>query len=75
MKDDLVSSGDEGRGKRRYFLGELQTSFEPRDSEFGNELWVISKYPNMNKIVLGSKTRGSETSQYPEEKKAKRFPE
>ncbi len=36
MKDDLVMPGDEGRGKRRYCLGELQTSFDPKISEWGN---------------------------------------
>ena len=36
MKDDLVMPGDEGRGKRRYCLGELQTSFDPKISEWRN---------------------------------------
>ena len=46
MMDDLVRWGDEGRGKHRYFPGELQTSFDPGDSEWGNSSRFISGYPS-----------------------------
>ena len=70
MKADLVMPGDEGRGKRRYCLGELQTSFDPKISEWGNPPWVISGYSNLKfKIGLGSDTQRIETSKYLVEKK------
>ena len=41
MVDDLALEGDEGRGKLRKCLGELQTCFDPRISEWGNPARVI----------------------------------
>ena len=70
MKDDLVMPGDEGRGKRRNCLGELQTSLDPKISEWGNPPWVMSRYPCLKfKIGQGGDTQRIETSKYLEEKK------
>ncbi|MFT5207293.1 MAG: hypothetical protein ACI9CF_001043 [Candidatus Omnitrophota bacterium] len=35
-KDGLAPTDDEGRGKLRYNLGELQTNIDPGVSEWGN---------------------------------------
>ena len=40
--DDLALVGDEGRGKLRNCLGEPQTCFDPRMSEWGNPVRVMS---------------------------------
>ena len=40
-------------------------------SEWENPLRVIPQYPALNQIGVGSDTKGSETSQYLEEKKEK----
>ena len=63
MKDALVPTGEEGRGKLRKAAGICK-----RDS--------IRRYPNgttrqgEDLSHRGSETRGSETSQYPQEKKS-----
>ena len=42
---------------------------DPRISEWGNPVGVMSNHSRMNSIVRAEGTRGSETSKYPEEKK------
>ena len=48
--------------------GEPSTGFDPWISEWGNPL--VYQYRRMNSIVRRSDTGGSETSQYPKEKKS-----
>jgi hypothetical protein len=43
-------------------------------SEWGNPAGVMSGYPLAEYIGLRRRTRGSETSQYPEEKKSREIP-
>ena len=65
MVDASTLKSDEGRSSLRKVSGSWQASFDPGISEWGN---LIPR----NGIVLtqvGSLTWGSETSQYPEEKK------
>ena len=45
-------------------------SFDPAMSEWGNPITLIGDYFAMNQIVTKSYTWGSETSQYPQEKKS-----
>ena len=66
MEDALTPKGDEGRGKTAKCFGELFVSFDPEVSEWGNPIRVMSYYSD----YVGMHTWGSETSQYPEEKKA-----
>jgi hypothetical protein len=72
--DALALRGDEGRGRRRYASGSGQTRFDPMISEWGNPAGVMSGYPLAEYIGLRRRTRGSETSQYPEEKKSREIP-
>jgi len=44
----LVLQADEGRGDRRNVSGELHTSDEPEESEWGNPSRVMSGYPSLN---------------------------
>ena len=50
-------------------FGERQTRFDPKVSEWDNPMEYPSMIDRMNKIVRQGDTRGSETSQYPEEEK------
>ena len=43
-------------------------------SEWGNPAGVMSRHPLAECIGLGKRTGGSETSQYPEEKKSNEIP-
>ena len=72
--DALALRGDERRGRRRYAPGSSQTCFDPVVSEWGNPAGVMSRHPLTEYIGLGRRTRGSETSQYPQEKKSKEIP-
>lgn len=72
--DALALRGDEGRGRLRYAAVRSQTSFDPRISEWGNPAEFILCYPLTEYIGLGRRTRGSETSQYPKEKKSREIP-
>ena len=47
----------------------MQTIFDPQIPEWGNLLRLKIGVSRCEFIALGSKTRGSETSQYPKEKK------
>jgi hypothetical protein len=51
-------------------LGELQASFDPGMSEWGNPAGVISRY-----FRKEEPTRGTETSHYPEEEKSTEIPQ
>ena len=51
-------------------FGEPSTGFDPEVSEWGNPAGVKSRHRRMNQIVRWSHTRGSETSQYPQEKRS-----
>ena len=42
--DALVDSGDEGRGKLAKMLGEAQTGFDPRISEWENPPRFMPRY-------------------------------
>jgi hypothetical protein len=72
--DALAPGGDEGRGRLRYASGSRQTGFDPEISEWGNPAGVMPGHPLAECIGLRKRTRGSETSQYPEEKKSREIP-
>ena len=71
-----ANGGCLGAGKRRrtwqaaISLGEVQTTFDPGISEWGNPPRFIARYPLTESIGRRRLTRGTETSNYPEEKKA-----
>ena len=73
--DALAPRGYEGRGGRRNAPGSRQTDFDPEMSEWGNPAGVMSRHPLTEYIGHWKRTRGSETSQYPEEKKSREIPE
>ena len=50
--------------------GEPSTGFDPEVSEWGNPAALTGGHRWMNQIVRRSDTRGSETSQYPQEKRS-----
>ena len=62
--------GDEGRGWLRKAPGSCQPDVDPEVSEWGNPPLRIAAVPRPEFIGPEERTRGSETSQYPEEKKA-----
>ena len=61
--------GDEGRGWLRKASGSCQPSVDPEMSEWGNPARLIAALLPSEFIGWKERTRGSETSQYPEEKK------
>ena len=65
MKD--VVSCDKPRG--------AETSVDPWISEWGNPHRVMSVEPGAEHIGLRQQTRGSETSQYPQEEKSTEIPQ
>ena len=56
--------------KTATILGEPSTGFDPGVSEWGNPAPLVGCDRRMNKIVRRGHTRGSETSQYPQEKRS-----
>ena len=66
----MAPRGEEGRGKTAISDGELLTSVDPSISESGNRHRVMSVCPLAEFIGRGKRTRGTETSQYPQEKKS-----
>ena len=72
--DALAQRGDEGRCRLRKASGSRQAGFDPEVSEWGNPAGVMSSYLLAEHIGLEKSTRGSEPSQYPEEKKATAIP-
>ena len=71
--DALASAADEGRGHATKRLGELRASIDPRESEWGNPARVIPRHGWAESIGSVEVSGGTETSQYPEEKRT--FPE
>ena len=73
--DALAPVAEEGRGRLRKAVGSCLPSLDPRMSELENHVWhTIQLQPEHIGLVEG--TGGIETSQYPEERKAKlRLPE
>jgi len=67
--DALASVGDEGRGVTAISSGEPLAGYDPEISEWGNPSRVIARHRRVNQIARRGDTGGSETSQYPEEKK------
>ena len=70
--DALAIRGDEGRCRLRKASGSSQTCFDPEVSEWGNP-------PDLSGIVnwihrLTRRTRRTETSKYPQEKKSTEIP-
>jgi hypothetical protein len=69
----LAARGDEGRGSLRNVSVRWQTTFDPAMSEWGNPpnvSWVsCTEY-----IGVRKRTRRTETSKYPEEKKSIEIP-
>ena len=66
--DALVPAADEGRGHAAKCSGEALAAGEPEVSEWGNPPGVIPGH----RFDAGG-TRGTETSQYPQEKRG--FPQ
>ena len=66
--DALASGADEGRGGLRYASGSRLTGCDPRISEWGDPARVNVVSPAPEYIGCVEVTRGSETSQYPQEK-------
>ena len=69
MVDALALRGDEGRGWLRNASGSCQPSVDPKMSEWGNPALRIAASLFTEYIGGEERTWGSETSQYPEEKK------
>ena len=70
--DALAVRGDEGRCSLRKGSGSRQTDFDPDMSEWGNPPacgYLFTEY-----IGIERRTRGTETSKYPEEKKSIEIP-
>ena len=67
--DALAPVGDEGRGVTAISFGEPLAGYDPETSEWGNPSRLIAGHRRVNKIARRGYTGGSETSQYPEEKK------
>ena len=67
--DALASGADEGRGSLRYASGSRQPDFDPGISEWGNLAPFMGCRRLLNEIGRLVGTRGSETSQYPQEEK------
>jgi hypothetical protein len=62
--DALALDADEGRGHAAKCSGEALAASDPEISEWGNPPGVMAGYP-----CKGEGTGGTETSQYPEEKR------
>ena len=73
MTDALAADGDEGRGKRRYSTARRRRPVT-RGSPNGATPQGDPCDPGPNQIGPGGDTGGSETSQYPEEKKSNESP-
>jgi hypothetical protein len=56
-------------------FGEPQAGVDPEIPEWGNPARVIPGDPRAEFIGAGRRTRGTETSQYPEEKKSIEIPQ
>jgi len=54
-------------------FGEPPAGFDPEMSEWGNPAWVMPGDPPLNSIGGEEVSRGTETSQYPEERKSTRL--
>ena len=67
MVDALGEGGDEGRGQAAKSCGEVLATCDPQISEWGNPTRI--KFVLSHCKTMRGDTRGSETSQYPEEKK------
>ena len=70
----LALGADEGRDEHRYASGSCKQA-DPEISEWGNPLPVMRQYPFFEFIGNGRQTRGTETSQYPEEEKETSIPQ
>ncbi len=71
--DALALEGDEGRGKLRYASGSGKHTLIRRFPN-GATQSALGGLPYTEYIGIWSDTRGSETSQYPEEKKSTEIP-
>jgi hypothetical protein len=69
----LAARGDEGRGSLRKVSVRWQTTFDPAMSEWGNPP-VIRQVSCTEYIGVRKRTRRTETSKYPEEKKSIEIP-
>ena len=68
----MAVRGDERRGSLRKASVRWQTTLDPEISEWGNP--PLRRYSLSEYIGLGRRTRGTETSKYPEEKKSTEIP-
>ena len=73
MTDALAADGEEGRGKRRYSTARRRRPVT-RGSPNGATPQGDPCDPGLNQIGPGGDTGGSETSQYPEERKSNEIP-
>ena len=72
--DALASGAEEGRRRLRKASGSCQPSCDPGMSEWGKPDWSHVQSPLPEHIGQEAGTRGSETSQYPQEEKTKVIP-
>ena len=72
--DALALGDDEGRGRLRKAPVSRQAGFDPGVSEWGNPAGVNAQLLRSEHIGPAERTRGIETSQYPEEEKATAIP-
>ena len=70
--DALAITGDEGRASLRKGSGSWQWSFDPDMSEWGNPA-LLGSLPAEH-IGWVERTRRTETSKYPQEKKSTEIP-
>jgi len=70
--DALASGGEEGRRSLRNAPSSWQASDDTGMSEWGNPVRVMPDYPPSTRGV--GPTRGTETSQYPQERKSNETP-
>jgi hypothetical protein len=73
MVDALALEGDEGRGKLRKVSGSRKQALI-RECPNGATRWSNPPAFMTESIGHGKPTRGSETSQYPEEEKSNEIP-
>ena len=68
-------TGEEGRSRSRKSATSCLTSVDSHVSEWGNPMSRSAHDPMTSKVVIEKRTRGIETSQYPQEKKSStRYP-
>ena len=73
----MAPEAEEGRDKLRKAARRSLKSYETRISEWGKPIWQEARYCYVKQLAdsITEGTRGTETSKYPEEKKANAIPQ